>query len=128
MKEIAYYEFEGKKYKFFLDFINIKKTKGNKKIPIVKFLKMYVKFILKVQCYNSDMFNHFIVAWNLQKTEPLKAVELPKNMLYLLFTGDWHEVRQFMIIIETYLNDKGIKLTLNHDMINAILMTNELIK
>ena len=120
--EIGYYEHNNKTFRIFLDF----GQSSWKYMGVMDYIKKY-KFNLKVQCYEKKMFEHFVNAWNLDKT---KFVELDWNVdkhnLILIFKGDWHEARQFLIIVEKYLNDNQIELTLNKNMIDAILMMKEL--
>lgn len=123
MNEIGYYEHDNKKYKLFFDF---RKNKNYNKI-IFGFLKF--THILKIQCYSKEMFEHFVNAWNLDKRKIFKKVdwkEQHKNLILLFKSDEWHETRQFIIIVEKYLNDRGIELVLDNEMIGAILMMKEL--
>ena len=143
MNQIGYYE-HNKKYKLFFDFME------NKESPIkmiripsniigipksARFTPQWQDYtnqflhILKIQCYSKEMFEHFVNAWNLDKSKIKYEVneDAYKNKLILLFKSDeWHETRQFIVIVEKYLNDRGIELVLDNEMIGAILMMKEL--
>ena len=129
MNEIGYYGYNNG-YKLFLDFHkfgNDNYAKHLQKFKVADKYKLKYLFVLKIQCYSKEMFDHFVNAWNLDRT---KFAELDwnadKHNLILCFKGEWHEARQFLIIVEKYLNDKSIELTLDRKMIDAILMMKEL--
>ena len=122
MNEIGYYNQNNKTFRIFLNFHKFKVIYADNEI-----YTKHLKFMLKVQCYEKKMFEHFVNAWNLDRTKFVKMDwKMDWQNLILLFKGDWHEARQFLIIVEKYLNDNGIELILNRDMVNAILMMKEL--
>lgn len=122
MNEIGYYNQNNKTFRIFLNFHKFKVIYADNEI-----YTKHLKFMLKVQCYEKKMFEHFVNAWNLDRTKFVKMDwKMDWQNLILLFKGDWHEARQFLIIVEKYLNDNGIELILNKDMVNAILMMKEL--
>ena len=125
MNEIGYYNQNNKTFRIFLNFHKFKVIYADNEI-----YTKHLKFMLKVQCYEKKMFEHFVNAWNLDRTKFVKMDwkmwKMDWQNLILLFKGDWHEARQFLIIVEKYLNDNDIELILNRDMVNAILMMKEL--
>ena len=86
------------------------------------------QFTLKVQCYAKEMFEHFVNAWNLDRTkyENLDWNSNKYNHCLLFKAEDWYEVRQFVVIVEKYLNDRDMELKLDNNTIGAVLMMREL--
>ena len=117
MNEIGYYNHNNKTFKISLD---LKKTQ-------YRYQRREFLFTLKIQCYVKEMFEHFVNAWNLDKTKFENLDWNAKNYNHcLIFKGDWHEARQFLIIVDKYLNDREIELIINYEMIGAVLMMREL--
>ena len=130
MNEIGRYTHNNKTFKIFLSLLR-GGWKTERETPI-SYSRKY-KFTLKIRCYAKEMFEHFVNAWNLNlsfydrtRYENLDWNSNKYNHCLLFRAEDWHEIRQFLIIVEKYLNDRDIELKLNNEMIGAILMMREL--